>query len=337
VLTLKGERLENRRKTFNAVDICNAELSLLRRCNAYGSREARLGSGLILKSNLMSASYEHISPTAKLVAYMRVLSDIPYSEQISRMTKSDEVAKQKYGYQPESLKVGAVVLEARFKAVSELIRRSGSQSILEIASGVSPRGLIMTENPAITYIETDLPEINGEKQALIKDILEQEKITRPNLHFIAADALDAQQLQAAADLTKGELAIAQEGLFVYMSRQDQEKVAQNVWNILRARGGAWITDVFLRSEMIRQFDPNREATIKTIQQEAGINLQSNAFADNEEVESFFKRAGFSIADKINLFDLKDSLVSPQNVALAPEQLKAALETRYIYLLRAVEK
>lgn len=283
------------------------------------------------------ASYERISPTAKLVAYMRVFSDIPYSLQISTMTRSDEVATQKYGYQPESLKIGAAVLEARFKAVSELIDRAGSQNILEIASGVSPRGLMMTEDRAVTYVETDLPEMNSEKQALIRDIFEQDRIARPNLHFIAADALDAEQLQRAANLTKGELTIAQEGLFVYMSRRDQERVAQNVWEILRAREGAWITDVFLRSEMIRRPDAGREATIKTLQQEAGIDLQNNAFADDEEVWSFFKHAGFSIADKINLFDIKDSLVSPQNVALAPEQLKAALETRFIYLLRAVEK
>ena len=284
-------------------------------------------------------SYEHISPTAKLVAYMRVFSDIPHSEQISIMTKSDEVAKQKYGYgyQPEFLKEGAVVLEARFKAVSQLIGRAGVRSVVEIASGVSPRGLIMTENQAMTYVETDLPEMNGEKEALVKDILEQEKVVRPNLHFIAADALDGAQLQAAANLINGELAIAQEGLFVYMSRQDQEKVAQNVWNILRVRGGVWITDVSLKSEMVRRFDASREATVKTLQQEAGINLQNNAFADNGEVEAFFERAGFSIAGKVNLFDLRDSLVSPQKTALAQEQLKVVLETRFIYLLRAVEK
>lgn len=46
-------------------------------------------------------SYEHVGPTAKIVAYMRTFSDVPYSEQISRMTKSDDLVAKKYGDQRE--------------------------------------------------------------------------------------------------------------------------------------------------------------------------------------------------------------------------------------------
>ena len=282
-------------------------------------------------------SYEHIGSTAKMVAYMRSFSDIPYAEQISKMTKSEELVAQKYGDQREEFKKRAAVVEARFKAVSRLIDQAGSRNILELASGVSPRGFIMTEDPAVVYVETDLPEMLREKTDLARDLLQQEGVMRPNLHFLEVDALDYEQLKKAANLADGEIAVVQEGLFVYMPRQDQRKVAQNVRSVLRDRGGAWITDVSLKSEMTQHLDAKRKAMVGAIQQEANISLQDNAFADDTEVKSFFEQEGFSIAEKLNLYDMKDSLTSPARIGSDPGQLKAMLGTRFIYLLRVAER
>jgi O-methyltransferase involved in polyketide biosynthesis len=253
------------------------------------------------------------------------------------MTKSEEVVGGKYGDQREGLQKRAVVVEARFKAVSRLINKAGSRNVLELASGVSPRGLIMTEDPSVTYIETDLPEMLREKADLAHDLLLEENMIRPNLHFLAVNALDDGQLRKAVSLTNGELTIAQEGLFVYMPRRDQQKVAKNILGILRERGGAWVTDVSLKSEMEQRLDPKRATMVDTLQKEININLQDNAFADGTEVESFFKNAGFSIEDKINLFDMKDSLASPARTNSDQEQLREILETRFIYLLRSADR
>ncbi len=282
-------------------------------------------------------SYEHVGPTAKMVAYMRTFSDIPYSEQISSMTKSEEVVTKQYGDQREQFQKRAPVLEARFKAVSRLVDQVGSRNILELASGISPRGLIMTEDSAVTYVETDLPEMLHEKADLIRDVLGAQNVVRTNLHVMEVDAVNREQLQEAVNLTSGEITIAQEGLFVYMPRRDQEKVARNVLGILRDRGGAWITDVALKLEMTQHRDSKRKAMVSALQQEININLYKNAFADDAEVQSFFESTGFFIEDKVNLFDMKDFLVSPLRVSSDQNQLKAMLGTRFIYLLRAVKR
>ena len=147
------------------------------------------------------------------------------------------------------------------------------------------------------------------------------------------NALDDEQLRKAASLTKGDLIIAQEGLFIYMPRQDQKEVAQNVLGILKDRGGVWITDVSLKSELRLHLYPKRDAMVGTLQKEINVSLHDNAFADDAAVKSFFESEGFSIEDKINLFEMKDSLVSPARTSADLELSKSRLETRYIYLLR----
>lgn len=253
------------------------------------------------------------------------------------MTKSEEVVTKQYGDQREQFQKRAPVLEARFKAVSRLVDQVGSRNILELASGISPRGLIMTEDSAVTYVETDLPEMLHEKADLIRDVLGAQNVVRTNLHVMEVDAVNREQLQEAVNLTSGEITIAQEGLFVYMPRRDQEKVARNVLGILRDRGGAWITDVALKLEMTQHRDSKRKAMVSALQQEININLYKNAFADDAEVQSFFESTGFFIEDKVNLFDMKDFLVSPLRVSSDQNQLKAMLGTRFIYLLRAVKR
>lgn len=191
----------------------------------------------------------------------------------------------------------------------------------------------MTKDPSVTYVETDLPEMLREKADLVRDLLSAENATRANLRFLEVDALSDEQLRKAANLTQGNLTVAQEGIFVYMPRQDQKRVAQNVLVILRERGGTWITDVSLKSEMMQHLDPKRAEMVGTLQKEININLYDNAFADDAEVKSFFKSAGFSIEDKINLLETKDSLVSPARTGTDQERLESLLGTRFIYLLR----
>ncbi len=64
---------------------------------------------------------------------------------------------------PVEAKVYAPILEARYKSIVHLIRSSGTTQVLELASGFSLRGLAMSENSDLVYVDTDLPGIREEK------------------------------------------------------------------------------------------------------------------------------------------------------------------------------
>src|SRR5512146_1054079 len=155
----------------------------------------------------MDIDYEKISLTAQLAAYMRQFSDIPFASDVAELLHSREVFEALLtGHQmtrgqqmtPDDLLWYAPIFEVRYKSVSEAIRRTGSRQVLELASGLTLRGLAFTQDPRYTYLETDLAGISAEKQAIIARLRQKYGLAdHANLHFAAVNALKRSQLQAA--------------------------------------------------------------------------------------------------------------------------------------------
>jgi O-methyltransferase involved in polyketide biosynthesis len=107
----------------------------------------------------MTESYEKISPTAKLVAYLRRSTDIPFAKEIAEENGAQKTFRELAGRSSESLARFAAFWEARYKVTDRIIVQRGMTQILEVAAGLSPRGLAMTENPDVVYVVTDLPQV----------------------------------------------------------------------------------------------------------------------------------------------------------------------------------
>jgi len=108
--------------------------------------------------------------TAQLAAYMRQFSDIPFASDVAELLHSREVFEdllQGQQMTPEDLRWYAPIFEVRYKSVTEAIRRTGSHQVLELASGLTMRGLAFTQDPRYTYIESDLTGISAKKKAII--------------------------------------------------------------------------------------------------------------------------------------------------------------------------
>ncbi|PMB47948.1 hypothetical protein CEN39_23530 [Fischerella thermalis CCMEE 5201] len=106
-----------------------------------------------------AGSFETISPTAYMVAYARQFTDIPYSKQLAQLVDAQtfmEQLREKNLEQPAEI---AVIVEANYKSVDQAIiqiAQSDACQILELATGLSPRGMAMSENPDVTFVESDL-------------------------------------------------------------------------------------------------------------------------------------------------------------------------------------
>lgn len=129
--------------------------------------------------------YEKISPMAKLVAHVRTLTDIPFAKDIASASGAEKDFQTIAGTSAESMSQFAFLWEARYKATDRIIAQYGVRQVLEIAAGLSPRGLAMTESPDVVYVATDLPQILEEEEAIAQSILAKLHIRRPNLHFTA--------------------------------------------------------------------------------------------------------------------------------------------------------
>ena len=200
-------------------------------------------------------AYERISPTAWGIAYRRTFFDIPYSTEIfhelQRIMAPPELTPE---LEDEKASAHDLQFEARFRLVSRLLEEKGVDQIIEIASGFSPRGLILAQDPSITYVELDLQRILRAKRDIVEKLVQQAKVPRrSNLHFREGNALAMQDLKGAVQAFKDRpIAVIHEGLLRYLSFQEQALIAENIHRLLERFGGIWITpDISVQKELVR--------------------------------------------------------------------------------------
>ncbi len=281
---------------------------------------------------------EKISPTAKMVAYLRTFSDIPYAKEISDLSGSEAVFNEIVGDQREQMIKFAPMLEARFKVVSKIIEQHGLKNVVEVASGVSSRGLSMTEDPSINYLATDLPTILEEKRKIINQIIGTET-KRPNLALEPLNILHTGELKRLAGHFIGPVAVIHEGLLNYLTREEKLEAAKNVHDLLATSGGAWITpDFSLRTDMERILSVN-EFMRSILEKISGLterNLDTNTFTDQADVDRFFAEAGFQAKalPQLGVISL-DDLSSIKNLDLDKDRVGSILATRQVYVAEAI--
>jgi O-methyltransferase involved in polyketide biosynthesis len=205
-----------------------------------------------------------ISVTAKLAAYYRQFSDIPFAAEVAKRIGADEAFEQilrEHGLERDKLTFYAPMFEARYKSITQLILASRASQVLELASGYSLRGLDLSRSGTIQYVEADLPNVVTAKLSLLEDVRQQHGIPPSPRHAIAnADALDLDQVRAAAvgfD-TRRPLTILCEGLIMYLSKRETEQLATNVHQVLgEFAGGTWICPDFTFRAEARDLPPER--------------------------------------------------------------------------------
>jgi O-methyltransferase involved in polyketide biosynthesis len=273
----------------------------------------------------MAHDFAKISVTAKLAAHMRQFSDIPYAADIADLTRSraafDQLLRD-HTLRAEDLTFYAPYFEARHKSIVAMIQRAGIGQILELATGLSPRGLQVTVDPRCYVVETDLDEILAEKRILLAELQRRYRLdVRNNHRLAAANALDLDQLCAAANYFKSgqRLLVVHEGLLQYLSSSETEQVARNIHHLLSRFGGMWITpDFSLKTDAAHATEA--QTLFRSIVAHAtDRTLYNNAFDSIEHLREYFRGLGFQV-EVFNQLYLAPDLASPTRLRLDPALL-----------------
>ncbi len=275
----------------------------------------------------MENDYSKIAPTAFFQAYYRTLHDVPYAKEIAAELHAEEKYHEFHGADVQSRLLLAPVFEARYKgtdqAIHDYLEKTNTHQIVELASGLSPQGMIYTDRyPDLTYIETDLPEMIATKNALISKVSAHKN---DRLLLTIANSLDAKELDKATSiLEKGPVLIFNIGLLSYLGTEEKKTLCKNVQNILSKHGGAWITpDPAMHREGRKKMFTDSAAKSRLdnkMTQTTGRSYDENAFADEAETDAFFLSEGFDIEKYLpqNGYDL----ISPKKAGLASADAKA---------------
>jgi O-methyltransferase involved in polyketide biosynthesis len=279
--------------------------------------------------------FDKISPTAWIVAYRRSLSDIPYSFDILEELKSngflDKVDDSLL--RPDL----APQIEARYKIVDLYLKESGVKQILELASGLSPRGMAMSENQSVNYIEMDLPVMLNEKIKLIHRLKSKNKISdMPNLKFSPGNVLNMDDLLNATSSfdSSQKLAIINEGLMRYLTMDERVILARNIHELLTIFGGVWITpDISLKR--IFENENIRDAThTQKVSNMTGADITGNRFEDKQHARHFFEELGFSV-EQHSWLEVIHSLSSPNIVGISNNEVISMNKLPTLFVMSAI--
>lgn len=188
-------------------------------------------------------------------------------------------------------------VEARYAAVSRLLKASGCKSMLDIASGYTPRAL-MCQKEGIDYVGMDLPAV------VDKMLLLSQKVLAAGSHpaYVTGDVTNAASLKQAADLLQGELFISCEGLLTYLNTSELEQAIRGIRQVLLEHGGAWYS-----SDMDVQYDhfsavainnPDAlqrfAAVMHSVRKESDVYFFPASFKTLEEKIAFFEERGLHV-------------------------------------------
>jgi O-methyltransferase involved in polyketide biosynthesis len=124
----------------------------------------------------------------------------------------------------------------RHTMIDHLLAASGATRVIELACGLSRRGVTFSGDPGVTYVEVDLPHVVEKKRAL----LARDALARPNWQLVEGDvstlALGA-LLPDARAATRSPLFVIAEGLLMYLDAASQRALFASVAARLRSAGG----------------------------------------------------------------------------------------------------
>lgn len=231
-----------------------------------------------------------VSPTALVPAFARGGTTIPYASEMTRVLRDRGAVLPEVGpFSEETARRHAPFFEARFRAVSHVATEKNAAQVLELASGLSPRGMELSQQ-GIVYVEADLEDSIAMKHEVVTAIL---GLVPANLHLCAASVLErAQLLECCSHFVAARpVAVTTEGLLRYLTFAEKAQLAGNVLDVLRRYGGWWITtDIHLKSSFAAQSAEQKQRETEQL----GRSLESNYFESLDHARRFFEECGFGV-------------------------------------------
>ena len=272
----------------------------------------------------MLESYESVSQTAILTSYPRNFTDIPYEKEIYEWLSkncNDEVILNKL-LAPE--------IEARYKLANKLLNKQNATQVLELAAGYTSRGLTYSQN-GYKYVEMDLEEVTNNKKRIISELFE----TNDNLHIVSGNALNMDDYVKCEEYfnSNKELVIINEGLLRYLTFDEKKKVGQNIYDMLKKHGGAWITCDVTPKKFIQKQDEQNPTLNDNLNTVTSRNNLNDRFEVENHIRDFFGEIGFKNIEIHKFIEVKDELKSFEMLDIDKDSCDDLLENGIVAILK----
>jgi len=239
----------------------------------------------------------------------KLVSALGFDRGISSVGKDELTEMEKF----QKMKVipgFTTMIEARFKASSNLFRSSRIKNMVDLPCGYTPRGLDLAQR-GISYHGCDLPAVihsmSSACSQLYEELREELHEGDSSLSYHPVDATNYDSLRTALKGVEGQLFITTEGLLMYLSQSELEEVFCNILRLLEEFGGMWVTtDNTVVSIQEKVMQAINSGTEKPDMAKKSPKVE-NIFFDENKAEEFIRSMGFSL-EKTPVYDyLPDQL------------------------------
>jgi O-methyltransferase involved in polyketide biosynthesis len=272
-----------------------------------------------------SYDFRKVSVTALIPAFGRgEYSDIPWAKEMLRFLRARGLTPEGGPWSERAAQNYAAFFEARFKSVNRILEDHGATQVLELAAGLSPRGMDFAQR-GVVYVEADLAESSEFKREVVTAVCGE---IPQNLHLCAASVIDNAQFRACcAVFEDGPVTVATEGLLRYLTFDEKKHLCANVRELLRRNGGFWVTtDIHLRHWA---HGHRRLANRQRETEQLGRDLDPNYFDDLDHAQSFFEECGFAVDSRPLLEGIRERVIT---LSMAPDDLLIELNERRTFVL-----
>lgn len=277
-----------------------------------------------LGEKVMKDEFESISPTAILTSYPRIFTDIPYEKEIYNWIEENCSEK------PQLNKNLAPEIEARYKLINKILDNTNIKQVLELASGYSSRGIIYSQK-GYNYIEMDLENVATNKRKIVENISK----LNGKLEILSGNALNIEAFDNANKyFEEGKIAVINEGLLRYLTFDEKEIVARNIYSLLKKHnGGVWITcDVTPKKFILSQDKalPNFNKNLTSLTDRNSLN---DRFENIEHIKEFFGKIGFDVIEIHKFIEVKKELYSINHFNIINENIEKSLEDAIVAVMK----
>lgn len=285
--------------------------------------------------------FDPVSPTAKVVSYLRSLdSSLNLFGQSELNQQGRRILEQLNVDDLQTRESMGVMFQSRYHSFNVAIQQHGSAQVVEFAAGVSPRGLQWSQgSPGTIYFESDLPQLMVRKAKLIRNSLLSSTAGgqgRGLLHCCGIDVLDETSIRKALELLDLDqpITFTTEGLLLYFGKEELGQFLTNIRNILAQYPKAvWISDLVSSSELesFVNCHPGVANAVRSVFKMTGRSVvRQNPFSDITEFRNFLNKLGLEITAQTPLNSTL-SLVNFEHT-LSLNQMKNIVGERCVYTI-----
>jgi hypothetical protein len=246
-----------------------------------------------MEQTIINRDFSSISPSARYLLLLKGYTNIPFAREAAELLEYPNKYIPDFKKRDFTLWAGAFHFESRYWSIDQLLKDLPIKNILELSSGYSFRSLEYALQKGVHFIDTDLPDVIATKKGFVNNLAKGGFNTTGNLELLPLNALDENSFHdIIGHFPQGEVVIVNEGLLTYLDKQEQKKLCSIIHNVLKERGGYWITaDIYLKNKQPKLgFTYNDE--IKDFYNQH--DTESNSFESFKEAEIFFNNLGFVI-------------------------------------------